>query len=849
MYEMPSPGTFTIATAIKLAWGLTIARYTGSSEVLMGLVSTGRSVSLPEIDLVTGPSMVLMPERLTLDFSRRADEVCNELQQQMAVRTAAEHLGLQRLRTLNDDCAAAASFHNLLVVQQQEARLPSVFGVLSGGGFRVHAQRYEWTLECEVADMSIQVNAHFNRSRVTYEDATRILNHFTATLTRIRAAPRSTLGEVSGISSDELAWVQHWNKDLPSPVGQCAHDIISHVADGQPEAQAIASWDGTLTYDELEWASSKLAAMLVKEHSVQPETFVALCFPRSKWAVIAMLGVIKAGGAFVLLEPSYPRQRLESICRQVGARVLLTAAECVSLNLDDLLPSIKVIPMGDRELEENCNYLGDPPISLTSAVNPSNALYAVFTSGSTGSPKGTVIEHGSFATNVKHGLPSVAFGPTDRVLHFASYAFDASIAEVLFTLSTGGCVCVPHERERMDDLAGCINSLAVTTLLLTPSVARTLDPARLPTVKRAILMGEPMNQDDLLTWENKAQLVNAYGPSECTMASVEQLCVTNGCEPTNIGTSRSAGLWVVDPEDPEVLVPLGAPGELLIEGPIVGRGYLDAPHQTSKSFIPAPAWLRALRCQHHGHRPGQLTRVYRTGDIVKYSSAGAGELLYLHRKDQQVKLHGQRLELAEVEFCLRRASPDVRDAIVDLARPANSTPLLVAFVRPHDGPKCTTGDMFGEVNDSFHDLVRTIRAALLKELPSYMVPSRYVHLQRVPLTVTGKLDRRKLCRAAETYEALHMCDLTPDCTLPSSASALRAPASEAEVILQQCVAQVLGRPQQDIPLDADFSQLGGDSLTAMRLLVLLRKRGFKAVGGPDLYSGRTLCQIAQRMVD
>lgn len=460
-----------------------------------------------------------------------------------------------------------------------------------------------------------------------------------------------------------------------------------------------------------------------------------------------------------------------------------------------------------------------------------------------------MIEHGSFATNVKHGLPNVAFGSTDRVLHFASYAFDASIAEVLFTLTTGGCVCVPRETERMGDLAGCINSLAVTTLMLTPSVARTLDPAQLPTVKTVTLMGEPMNQDDVLTWANRAQLVNAYGPSECTMASVEQLCVTNACEPTNIGTSRSAGVWVVDPEDPEVLLPLGAPGELLIEGPIVGRGYLDCPNQTSTSFIPAPAWLRALRSKGHGPRPREWSHVYRTGDIVKYSSSGDGSLVYLYRKDQQVKLHGQRLELTEVEFCLRQSSPDVRDAIVDLARPDNSTPLLVAFVQPRGGSELSTADTLGEIDDSFRDLVRTIRVSLLNELPSYMVPSRYVHLQRVPLTATGKLDRQKLRRAAQTYEALYTYDVTPGCRLSSSASALWEPASEAEVILQQCVAEVLGRRQQDIRLDVDFFQLGGDSLAAVRLIVRLRNKGFKGVQGPDLYRAPSLCEIAERIVD
>ncbi|KAE8823753.1 hypothetical protein PTNB85_09878 [Pyrenophora teres f. teres] len=446
----------------------------------------------------------------------------------------------------------------------------------------------------------------------------------------------------------EAIW--RWNSTVPETTERCIQDIFTEQIRARPNAPAICAWDGEMTYGKLDVLSTKLASHLV-QLGVKPEDIVPLCFEKSMWTVVAMLAVLKAGGAFVPLDPDHPASRHEEIFRQTGTKVLLTSAQYSAAWTSSSYYAVTVSGASLSQLP----VAVDAPSPL---VKPENAAYIIFTSGSTGVPKGVVLEHTAVATScLGHGR---AFGITNlsRVLQFASYTFDACIAEIITTLLCGGCICVPSDSDRRNSLAKAISTMDVNWAFLTPSVARLLDPGLVPSLKILAIGGEQSSSADWNRWPGSVQKIHVYGPTECCIFCTGYTS-KQGFEPSTIGTSVASVSWVVDPENHERLAPLGSMGELLVEGPILARGYLNDVNKTEAAFINDPAWLLE---GYRGHA-GRRGRLYKTGDLVRYDVNG--NLVYLGRKDSQVKVRGQRVELGEIEHHVRECLPEARQLAVE----------------------------------------------------------------------------------------------------------------------------------------------------------------------------------------
>ncbi|KFZ05273.1 hypothetical protein V502_09973, partial [Pseudogymnoascus sp. VKM F-4520 (FW-2644)] len=275
-----------------------------------------------------------------------------------------------------------------------------------------------------------------------------------------------------------------------------------------------------------------------------------------------------------------------------------------------------------------------------------------------------------------------AFGLTAqaRFLQFAAFTFDICITEIITTLLYGGCVCIPSESSRRSNLAKAVDDMRVNWAYLTPTVARLLDPDSVPSLKTLILGGEEVSSADCKRWSDKVNIINAYGPAECTVLCTAYFGI-QGFKSGLIGKSIASVCWVVDPENHDRLAPLGSIGELLIEGPILARGYLNDPQKTKAAFIDDPTWL----LQGGGGHPGRRGRMYKSGDLAYY--APDGNLMYAARKDGQVKLRGLRVELGEVEHHLRECIPEAQQSAVEVIMPAgekeNAT--LAAFLQLDDG--------------------------------------------------------------------------------------------------------------------------------------------------------------------
>lgn len=593
-------------------------------------------------------------------------------------------------------------------------------------------------------------------------------------------------------------------QDVPKAIDQCVHGLIKTKVQTTPNATAICAWDGQITYAELDKLSSRVAGHLV-QLGVQPECFVPLCFEKSMWVVVAMLAVLKAGGAFVPLDPDQPARHKE-ILKQTNATVVLA-----STKYSDFFSGPCHVVTINREF---VNQL--PQRLINTAVGPTNAAYIIFTSGSTGVPKGVVLEHQAVATScIGHGH-QFGFTSSTRAFQFASYTFDACIAEIFTTLLFGGCICIPSDFDRRNNLVNAINTMAVNWMFLTPSVARLLDPNALQTLQILVLGGERVSPADNDRWSG-INIVNGYGPTECCV-----FCVGTPAEKGQDKSARQlkAGIigqpmaslnWVVDPQNHDKLVPHGSIGELLVEGPILARGYLNDAAKTDAAFIHDPAFLLK-----HGRRG----RLYKTGDLVRYDADN--NLLYVNRKDDgQIKLRGQRIELGEIEHHLRLYASATKDATVEVikshADDGKST--LAAFIHLDEPQHMQYREAVrsGRVDTHFNSMVQAIEKHLEQHLPSHMVPTLYIPIDHVPMTTSGKTDRKVLRELGASFTSQQLAQIRK-----VDHGERAQPETEMEDRLRTIWARVLNLSPSDIGLDDSLLRLGGDSISAMQVVSLCR---------------------------
>lgn len=602
-----------------------------------------------------------------------------------------------------------------------------------------------------------------------------------------------------------------WNGAFPKAHDACIHDLIAKAATEQPNAQAVCAWDGDWSYGELENLSTCLAHQLF-ELGVGSTSIVPLCFEKSKYYPIAALAVMKAGGASVALDASQPQERLRSIVSQVNPTVVLSSLSNREL-AESLATSQAVVTVDDVTLSQMIKKSEDN--RKLPVVDPSNRLYVVFTSGSTGTPKGVIITHSNYSSAIHYQQEAHGFKSTSRVYDFASYAFDVSWSNILHTLVVGACLCIPSDEDRRDNLAESIEYFGATHVDVTPSVARVIPDSALRKIDTLVLGGEKLPVEDARRWSSLVDLKNPYGPSECTPTAT--LATIRPKESFEGGIGKGLGLntWVVDVDDRDTLVPVGSIGELLLEGPLVGAGYLDDPEKTAAAFIENPKFL--LRGGDGPDQPGRHGRLYKTGDLVHYNPDGG--LTFVGRKDTQVKINGQRVELSDVESHVLKhiSATTVRSITAEMIVPrASSGAILVAFMEislPKPGAD-------GQDNLVTHtkSIISGLNETLRTEIPSYMIPAIYIPLGTFPLSQTGKTDRRALRAIGEAM------DLTELAALNAFHKERRPPNTEKETRLQRLWCEVLQVEENSIGLDDNFLQNGGDSMAAMNLVRRAREQ-------------------------
>ncbi|KAF7553294.1 hypothetical protein G7046_g7134 [Stylonectria norvegica] len=827
---------FTLSTLLNAAWALVLATHTDTDDVVFGTTLSGRAAPVVGIEKILGPTMTTIPVRISIDGKQSLRDLLVATQEFLSGVAPFEQYGLSNIRALGPDAEAACTFRTLLLLQppgeSDWSNLREIAPRVELPTVNSRYQTYDIALEVlELCD-DLELRMNYNTSCLEPKEASWLLSHVKTAITTLTAVAtagtltETTVGEISLFSHDDQLQLHEWNAKQPSPTERCIHDLFHEAVTLRPEVEAVRAWDGDMTYGELDKLSSLLAHHLIRDVGVQSAEPIILCFEKSKLSIVAMLAVLKAGATMVLVEWSHPQARLEEISKGVQANHALTTerhvAVCTSLGT--------TVTVLSADLMSNL-AAGSEDESPLPQVSPTQIAYIIFTSGSTGKPKGIPVSHMSFCSTISSFGQAYLMSETSRVFHFSSYAFDVSLMETLIPLCYGASVCVPPEQGRKDNLAAEFNKLEANFTLLGPGVVSTLDVRAMSGLKVLVLGGEAVPSKMLQDWGQVADVVIAYGSTECAAVD-HSLIIPQGTKPPfstgallgrSIGSARS---WVVTATDHNRLAPLGCIGELLIEGPIVGAGYLNEEAKTRSHFIPTTevAWL-----SDYCDQPGTLqqTHVYKTGDVVRYNVDGS--LSYFGRKDLRVKIRGQRVEMGDIEACTRRTLPQLLSSTAEVLRVrrpghANRFEMLAIFVcfpYSSSGPEDEAGDFLSQ-EDHEDDMV-LLQGALSSSLPAHMVPELFIPLQFTPIAASGKVDRKKLQAALESLDdaTLSRYQLSREST-----SKDEPPVTEHECIMQNLWAECLDITDiSTISRRSHFVRLGGNSILAMRLATLAREHG------------------------
>jgi amino acid adenylation domain-containing protein len=758
------------------------------------------------VDLAGAPGLLQLVERVR-DMTLAAYE--NE---EVPFERVVEALRPQR------DLAFTPLFQVVLALHAAGRQAAATLPGLHVTGFDAEDRTAKFDLNLNLTDGGRELAGTLEYSTDLFDRTTmtRLLDHWQRLLEAAAAAPQRRIHELPLLTPGEAHQIQlEWNDAGPcgSP-GALAHTLLEQWARRQPEAPAVAAEDGlSLTYGALDARADRLAGAL-RRRGIGPEAVVGLCLERSPEMVVAIVATLKAGGAYLPLDPDLPPQRLAHMLDDSGARVVVTQR-----SLRRILPATAaaVIELDGDAFAAETGGRGRGAGDRSGAAGVprlANAAYVIYTSGSTGLPKGVVVTHGNLSRLLSATARWFAFGPRDVWTLCHSYAFDFSVWELWGALAFGGRLVVVSDATRKSppDLRSLLARQGVTVLNQTPSAFRRLiesdaaPPACPESLRLVIFGGEALEPGSLRRWfdrhgDRRPLLVNMYGITETTVHVTYRPLRQEDAD----GASRS----LLGRNIPDLRVhllaasgepvPLGVPAELCVGGAGLARGYLRRPELTAARFVPDP----------FASLPGE--RLYRSGDLAR--RLPDGDVEYLGRMDHQVKVRGFRIELGEIEAVLG-SHPGVREAVV-AARARAGHERLVAYVAPR------------EVDGAAPPKAAALREYLRQRLPEYMVPAVFVQLAALPLTPQGKVDRRALPE--------------PEARRPELEESYVAPRSQDEEVLAGIWSQVLGLDR--VGVRDGFFALGGDSISSLQVLALARERGLFFTL-QDLFRFQTIAELA-----
>ena len=801
----------TLFMTLLAAFKVLLRSYTRQDDLIVGTPVANRNRL--EIEGLIGFFVNALVLRTDLsgnptfrELVRRERKVCVDAyaHQDLPFEKLVEALHLER------DLSRNPLFQVMFVLQNAPVHAVALPGlsltpVIADGG----TTHFDLTLHVVDTEQGLVGTAAYNTDLFDAGTISRMLTHYQTLLEGIVRDPDQRLSDLSVLSNTErrqalLGCNDISQNHIPTPP---IHELFEAQVERTPDAIALVFGEQQLSYRDLNVRANQLAHCL-RKLNVGPEVVVGVCLDRSLEVAVSLLGILKAGGVYLPLDPAYPKHRIAFMLEDSKATVLLTQTRLIHG-----LPEhrARVVDL-DTDSEATIRESAENPTSL---IQPDNLAYIIYTSGSTGRPKGVLVSHGSIAEHCGDAEKYYELKPTDRVLQLASMSFDLSLEQILPTLIAGArLVVVGPEVWRANEFHSKAAEVGLTVVDLPTGYWQELiqdwtagsEPELSAPYRLFLVGGDAMSPEALDLWQQSPlgaiRLINAYGPTEATITATayetgSQSC--NGVRFHRVPIGRALAnreIYILDRDSNPV--PIGVPGELHIGGRSLARGYLNRPDLTADKFIPNPFSSLAG------------ARMYKTGDLAR--QLADGNIEYIGRTDHQVKIRGFRIELGEVETALAQHFA-VRQAIVSTHQDVRGEKRLVAYV----------------VGDHEHGpTANDLRAFLKDRVPEYMVPSVFMLLESIPVMPNGKADRGALPK--------------PDQTRPEMGKAFVAPRDGVEGQLAALWEEVLGvRP---IGVTDNFFELGGHSLLAVRLFALIDKRLGKRLPLAALFQGATVEGLA-----
>jgi amino acid adenylation domain-containing protein len=790
----------TLFMTLLAAFNVVLWRYTRQQDILIGSPIANRNRT--EIEGIIGFFVNTLVLRSTVNPEMSFREFLAQVRETTLGAYGHQDVPFERLveelqpeRTLN----RPPLFQVMLTLQTwEEMHLDGL--EMTSMNTKREVTKFDLSLFLSETEIGLYSWGAYNTDLFDGSTIARLLKHFHTLLEEIAANPDARLSELSLMTTEETQQFEQWNQTQSEyERDKCVHQLVELQASRQPNALAVVYGEKQISYGELNRRANRLAHYL-RAHGVGRETRVGVLMERSANWIVALLGILKAGGVYVPLDGSYPAGRLRFMVEDAEIRLLLTQSGQPRIEASEVV-----------YLDQDWEWL-----ESESAENPENVTqaedlaYLMYTSGSTGQPKGVGVPHRAINRLVRN-TNYVKFDESDRVAQISNASFDAATFEIWGALLNGSRVVVLEKETALSPkelkkqlVEHEISAMFLTTALFNQTALSR--PEIFASLKYMIFGGDtadPRAVHRVLGEGRPEHLVNAYGPTENTTFTTWYDAQESdiGARMIPIGQPLSnTEVWVLDQQSR--MVPVGVPGELCIGGDGLARGYIRRPELTAEKFVPHP----------YSRNAG--ARLYRTGDLVRYREDGNIE--FLKRMDQQVKVRGFRVELGEIESTLNQYRAVMESIVVDRKDSSGDIRLIAYFV-PEVGVEPTSLELL---------------TFLQEKLPSYMLPSAFIAIKEIPLTPNGKVDRRAL-PAPEQIEV--------------STAGFIAPRTEMEQLVAEIWCEILGITQ--VGADSNFFDLGGHSLLATRVMNRIRERCGVELPLRVLFEFPTVVSLAAKLDD
>ncbi|HEX9061552.1 MAG TPA: amino acid adenylation domain-containing protein [Clostridia bacterium] len=789
----------TLFMLVLAAFQTLLHRYSGQNDIFTGTVVANRNRK--EVEKIAGPFLNTLV--LRTDFEE--DPCFIELLRKVKRTTleAYEHQEVpfdKILEELKPERSSSRSplFQVMFILHNNKKAKMELDGLIMQE-IDVFNNMAPFDLRLQLTETDNRIKGGFDYNIDLFEASTveRISMHLLNLLENIVLYPEKSVSKLNFITEDEKKQIlfDFNNTRRSFPENMVINEYLEEQASKYGSETAVVYEDKKLSYKDLNKKANQLARVL-KEKGVETESIVAIMMERSVEMIIAIMGIQKAGGAYLPIDPYYPKDRIDYILKDSGTGILLTHKGFINCGIPDDIEKI--------DLDDESVFFGDDT-DLDEKASSRNISYVIYTSGSTGKPKGTLIEHHSLINRLNWMQKKYPINKEDVILQKTPYTFDVSVWEMFWWSMAGAKVCFlePGAEKDPGKIVDTIEKNHVTVIHFVPSMLNifleylkeTGEINRISGLKQVFASGEALTTSQVrnfkaLLAKNGTQLANLYGPTEATIDVSYFDCGLEDYDSVPIGRPiDNIKLLIMDKN--MQLQPIGVPGELCIGGVGLAREYLNKPDLTQEKFVQNP------------FEPGG--RIYRTGDLARWRPDGNIE--YLGRMDFQVKIRGLRIELGEIEKQLN-IHPSVKESVVVAWKKNEGDIQLVGYI------VCGNDDM--DING--------LQAFLGKSLPDYMVPRIFIILDKMPLSPNGKIDRKALPAPAASKDR--------DCI---------APVNEPQRILVDIWKQVLG--SENIGINDNFFEIGGDSLKAMQTVIYLRKQGLH-MEIRDLFEHQTVENLA-----